>query len=162
MKRLILALLLLPMLAFAGDEPWNPDLPVDYTPPPKDYNWAQKLAWNTKELPTSEWVFVAASVADAWTTTEALNYPNVHETNVLLGKHPSDIQVIGFAAITTLGHMWLIHYAQTDKAPRLVVYSLIGLGILIRGYGITSNIQSIHDGQDWERQWDAMQIGAGP
>ena len=36
------------------------------------------------------------------------------------------------------------------------------LGVLIRGVGIASNLQGIHDGEDYQKKWDAMQIGAGP
>ena len=148
--------------ARADDQPWDPDKPIAYTPPPVDYNWAQRLAWNTKELPAAEWAWVAASLADIYTAEQALNYPNIEEKNIVLGKRPTDAQLIGYGLAITAAHMWLISYAQRDNAPRLAVYGLIGLGVLIRGVGIASNLQGIHDGEDYQKKWDAMQIGAGP
>lgn len=158
MRKFLLALCLLPTLASA--ESWDPDKPIDYTPPPKGFNLPQRIAWNTKELPAAEWAWVAASLADIYTAEKALNYPNIEEKNIILGKHPTDAQLIGYGLAITVGHMWLIHYAQTDKAPRLAVYGLIGLGVLIRGVGIASNLQSIHDGEDWKKKFGT--IGAGP
>ena len=52
-----------------------------------------------------------ATAADAYTTTRFLDNPNNYEMNPVLGKHPSNAEVVSYLAFTqlvTLGiaHLW--------------------------------------------------------
>ena len=72
--------------------------------------------WTTGEKVVLGWSLLA-TVADGYTTTQALNNPDNYEANPLLGKHPSDGKVFIFLGVSELIAVALAHWYPDVKFP---------------------------------------------
>ena len=68
-----------------------------------DFVIFRKDEWTTKDN-IYESTFAGLVAVDMLTTLDLKNHPNLEETNVILGKHPSDIQVITWSIAGTILH----------------------------------------------------------
>ena len=81
-----------------------------------------------------------AKAADAWTTIEGLNHDGVYETNIILGKHPSDGEVVGYMILTSLLSHYLAQYMTPDV--RKVFLSITSV---VHGYAAWHNWNLVND-----------------
>ncbi len=129
MKAVILAGLLMSGAAFAEpsiDQLDPPRAPMD--DPACSTQWCSPY-W--KSMPKLEYVFFAAEAADTLTTLDIKNHPNLHETNFILGSHPSDAMIIGYGGVTALIHS-SITYVMIDSGvdPKVIkAWEYISIGV---------------------------------
>ena len=72
--------------------------------------------WTTGEKVMLGWS-IAASAADAYTTTQALNNPNNYEVNPIMGKHPSNGRVIATIGLSQLIALAVSHWYPYIDLP---------------------------------------------
>lgn len=91
-----------------------------YSPRPWTQNEKVALGWS-----------VAASLADMYTTTRALDEEGTYETNPILGKHPSDgevfVALISSEVITVL----IAHYWPDFRIPLLCGKAALNTGFAV-------------------------------
>ncbi len=83
-----------------------------------------------KPFSTSDYILygldITANTADMLTTLDIKNVPYTHETNIIMGPHPTDAKVIGyFAAVDVLEG--LIGYALPPVARKALFTIDIGV-----------------------------------
>ena len=133
MKSIILvAGLLLATQAFADDLP---------TPDRAECQQWCKPYW--KSMPKLEYVFMAAQAVDMLTTLDIKNHPNLRETNIILGEHPSDGKIIGWFALTTLAHSAITYELVDNDVPKSIVRAWEYVSI---GYESYYGIHNLHLG----------------
>ena len=76
--------------------------------------------WTKHEKVALGWSCLA-SVADMYTTTKALNNPSNWERNSMLGRHPSDQEVVVFLSVTQLVTIGISHWFPDLRIPFLCV-----------------------------------------
>jgi hypothetical protein len=74
-----------------------------------------------KRQPKMEWAFDAALAADILTTLDIKNHPGYHETNAILGDHPSDARILGYGAACALIHMAITRELVDQGVPAKVI-----------------------------------------
>lgn len=72
-------------------------------------------------LPTEEYVFFGASTLDMLTTLDIKNHPKIHETNFLLGEHPSDGKILGYFVGMDLLHAAITYELVDQNVPKPIV-----------------------------------------
>ena len=72
--------------------------------------------WTTGEKVMLGWS-VLASAADYYTTTEALNNPDVYEANFFMGRHPSNGKVAIFIGVSELIAIAVSHWYPDIELP---------------------------------------------
>ena len=84
-----------------------------------------------KSMPAEEYVYFVAASADMLTTLDIKHHPNLYETNVLLGEHPSDAKVIGFFVAGDLLHAAVTYGLVDNDAPKPLVkaWEYITIGV---------------------------------
>jgi hypothetical protein len=75
----------------------------------------------TPKTPVLEWAYQGAALADMLTTLDIKNHPGIHETNPLMGPHPSDDRVLGYFAAYDLLHYGITRILVDLNAPRSLV-----------------------------------------
>lgn len=98
---------------------------------------ARTLDQRLHELPRAEYAFQALNIADVVTTIDALHH-GYSERNPILGRHPSDAEVIGYNAGVGLLHVAGTMFLQ-DHAPRFVKPWEI-FTISVKGGAVMNNI----------------------
>lgn len=81
--------------------------------------------------PATEWVYQSAAFADMLTTLDIAKHPELHETNAILGEHPSDGKVIGYFAATGLLHWALTRELVREHVPSPIVQTWEGASIAL-------------------------------
>lgn len=74
-----------------------------------------------KTLPVSEYVFDAAWGADMLTTLDIQRHPMIHETNAMLGTHPSTGAVVGYFAAGAVLHAAITYELVSNDVPTPIV-----------------------------------------
>ena len=96
----------------------------------------RKYDWDTTDKAMMGMV-VLSKTADGWTTINALSDPDNYETNVFLGKHPSDAEVIGFLALTGLLTYYFAQYMEPDvRKVFLGITSIVHIGASYNNYNL--------------------------
>ena len=75
----------------------------------------------TPKTPVLEWAYQGAALADMLTTLDIKNHPGIHETNPLMGPHPSDGRVLGYFAAYDLLHYGITRILVDLNASRPLV-----------------------------------------
>lgn len=71
-----------------------------------------------KSMPKLEYAFFAAEAADMLTTLDIKNHPDLIETNIILGKHPSDAKIIALCASAAMLHSVITYELMHSNMPR--------------------------------------------
>ena len=69
---------------------------------------AQIIPDDWSQADTAAQVLVTATlVADMGQTLDIKNHPDTHETNKILGKHPSDTKIVAYFVLAAAGHAYV-------------------------------------------------------
>lgn len=79
---------------------------------------------------------VLATAADAYTTINMLENPNNYEVNPLMGKHPSNSQVIITMAITEILFIIVVHYFKDYRKFILGSKIVVNTGCALHNKGL--------------------------
>ena len=75
--------------------------------------------------------FIAAHLANAYTTKRTQDHPQCDETNPFLGEHPSDAECIVYFSFTGLVALTLSHFYPDLRKPLLIGYGVVNTGLAI-------------------------------
>lgn len=90
-------------------------------------------AW-TKEEKIAAGFFIAAHTANAFTTEAHQDSPELYyERNPIMGRHPSDTEIVTYFSITGVGALLIAHFYPELRKP------------LLYGYGAINSYWVIHD-----------------
>jgi hypothetical protein len=84
-----------------------------------------------KSLPKEEYVYFAAASLDMLTTLDIKHHPELHETNFILGEHPSDAKVIGWFILTDALHAGITYELVDNDVPKPIIkaWEYISIGV---------------------------------
>lgn len=111
MKKLLLALFIMASPAYADIKEWD----------------------NTTKIQFG--ITSALAIGDAVTTIQALKNPNTYELNPLLGKRPTESQILAFTALSIYGSYKA--YDSLNENQRTVFFVITSIA---RAYAINNNI----------------------
>lgn len=90
-------------------------------------------AWTKKEKIAAGF-FIAAHTANAFTTEAHQNHPELYyEMNPIMGRHPSDTEIVTYFSVTGIATLLLTHFYPELRKP------------LLYGYGAVNSYWVIHD-----------------
>jgi hypothetical protein len=105
-------------------------------------NSATQVPQNEHKISLPAWIaMLGGQGMDLGTTLAALKNPNIHESNPLLGQHPSDTKLIlakGGSTAAMIALMKLLEHAGHEKAADAIGYISGGVGA---GAGINNLMQ---------------------
>jgi hypothetical protein len=92
-------------------------------------------AAHADDFPATELLFDVALAADMATTADIKNHPGIHETNPILGAHPSDGKIAAYGACAGLIHAAITYEMVEHHAPGFIVQAWEFLGTAVEvGY----------------------------
>ena len=89
-------------------------------------------AWSTTEKINAFYFMIGQSI-DAYSTERSLDNPNSYETNIIMGKHPSDKTIVVYFSLTGIATIILAHFS-----PKIRKYLLFSGGTLGISMGINN------------------------
>jgi hypothetical protein len=84
-----------------------------------------------KSLPKEEYVYFAAASLDMLTTMDIKHHPEYEESNIFLGKHPSDAKILGWFVLTDLLHAGITYELVDNDVPKPIIkaWEYISIGV---------------------------------
>ena len=89
---------------------------------------------------TEESAFQALNLVDMGTTLDIKNHPNLREGNPLLGRHPSDGEIVGVKLTEGALHALLTHELLKHRAPAWLIQGEELIGVGIEGAAVGNNL----------------------
>jgi hypothetical protein len=96
----------------------------------------------TREQIAYESAYQALHVVDTIQTLKIRKHSLVYETNPILGKHPSDAEVISYMAAESVAHFFITSALSRSKAPRWLNSSWHYLSIGWNGRNVVVNYRN--------------------
>lgn len=89
----------------------------------------------TKREKLAATFFIAAHTANAISTEAHQNQPDLYyETNPIMGRHPSDTEIVMYFSITGIGALLIAHFYPELREPLLIGYGSINTYLTIKDY----------------------------
>ena len=95
-------------------------------------------AW-TKREKIAAGFFIAAHTLNACSTENHQDYPNYYETNPIMGRHPSDTEIVTYFSITGIGALLIAHWYPELREPLLYSYGGLNLGLAVNDFKMVEN-----------------------
>lgn len=92
----------------------------------------------TKGEKTAAYFFIAAHFADGYTTSQSLDNGN-YEMNPILGKYPSDSELVVYFSVTGAIALVLSHYKPSLRKPLLYGYGSVNTAFAIHNHQLSSH-----------------------
>lgn len=84
--------------------------------------------------PTDQWLRAASTMTllgDMMQTLDIKNHENSYETNIILGRHPSDAKVVGYFVSLAAVNMWLVPKLRPKYRKTLwIVVAVVQIAVM--------------------------------
>lgn len=99
---------------------------------------ASSRPW-TKSEKVAAGYFILGHSADALSTEKMLENPNIYETNLILGKHPSDTKIAIYFSLTGIAALTISHFYPKLRLLFLSIYGTQGFGYALHNKRLMDN-----------------------
>lgn len=90
--------------------------------------------WTNREKMAATF-FIAAHTANAFSTEAHQNRPDLYyETNPIMGRHPSDTEIVAYFSLTGIGTLLIAHLYPELREPLLIGYGSLNTYMAIKDY----------------------------